>query len=314
MLDVGVLDRQAIVNFRQLISKGVFALLADRSGDYIVLGAVMDGAPCGVIVAAPEADGAHIVHLFVEPPYRGRGVGSMLMDSLVAGLPVIPGAKLRCTFARGGGELSSDPAYIYFSKYGFRVATSEGGVYRTTLGAISAAPFWRQGADAHCGVEALADLPAEAVREFNRKTMSELDLAYPPYGGQNILDGVSCAAMVEGRIKGIAAVTDDSGSLDLAWLYCERAHIKCLPGLLRAVYGAAEQSWPPDTRVFITVASEAATKLGEKLCPPSDFFPSLKAEAEVSELRADVGARRRVGELSVAVKDDMSWWDGLWAS
>jgi GNAT superfamily N-acetyltransferase len=305
-----MLDGESVTIFKQLIPADILDLIVQRPGAYIVLGGASEGAPCGVVVVAPGVGGADLAHMYVVPEQRGKGVGSRLLDELVMGLPAMPEAKLRCLFAPDDERRDLDPTVRYLSRRGFDIEESESGVYRTTLGALARIDFWRQEAAVSPEIVPLSGLPFGAASDFGKRVTRALDLAARPYAEHGLLPDISHALLTDGRVEAIVAVTEDAGALILSWLYCDNGHVKHLPGLLRATYGAATRIKSPDTELRFSAMGGPSMNLGAKLCPPDSFKPLLMAEANIRALKTDVLAKIKIDELTS--NDDLSWWDNLW--
>ncbi|MDR2771331.1 MAG: GNAT family N-acetyltransferase [Clostridiales Family XIII bacterium] len=312
-VQISVLDKTSAMEFHELIPLGMRKLPALRPGDYAVMGAALDGSPCGAIVAAPETDGISLTHMYVSPHCRRLGIGARLLDKLLTGLPESPGAKLSCRFTRAGGGDEPDPTFDFLSHRGFRIAASGESVFKTTLKSLENLPFWRRDAETSDSVKSFRSLDPYEIRAFNKKTMYDMDLLAPPYSEEDALPGVSCAIVTGGRVCGVAAVTGERAAISLSWLHCERAYAKHLPDLLKAVYVLATLEMPPDTELYIAALNESSVRLGEKLCPPGSRYPVFRAEADIGTLKADASARARVDALGADAENRTAWWDDLWA-
>jgi GNAT superfamily N-acetyltransferase len=309
-----MLDSNSVAGFKQFIPADVLDLVVQRPETYIMLGAASkDDVPCGVIIVAPGVGGADLVHLYVAPEWRMKGVGSKLFDELLMGLPSsMPEAKLHCLFAPDDERRERDPFVRDLLRRGFDITESEGGVYRTTLSALAQIDFWRQETAADPEIVPLSKLPAGAANDFGKRVTRTLELAERPYAERGLLPDISHALLIDGRVEAIVAVTEDAGALILSWLYFENVHIKHMPGLLRAAFGAATRVKSPDTELRFSAIGSASTQLGAKLCPPDSFRPFLMAEANIRTLKTDVLARIKLEELLSEDESNLSWWDNLW--
>ncbi|MEQ8292050.1 MAG: GNAT family N-acetyltransferase [Roseovarius sp.] len=75
-----------------------------------------DGALAGVAQVKPEANGAEIWKLFVDPPHMGTGVGRQLFDWCVAEARKLEAAELR---------IEADPEAVpFYQRMGAKIAGS----------------------------------------------------------------------------------------------------------------------------------------------------------------------------------------------
>ncbi|MDR0853262.1 MAG: GNAT family N-acetyltransferase [Clostridiales Family XIII bacterium] len=312
-LTVGMLPPERMADFRWLIPADFSEIIDNEPERYIVMGAVLDGLPCGVIVAGLAfGDGddgnagafSEIAHLCVGPDFRRLGVGEKLVHELMLGLADSSGLdKLRCSFAQ-----TDDSPVAFFEALGFSIEASDGGVYHTTLGALEDLPFWKQAATVGSEYIPISKLPTGSLAEFSRRMMSKLDLLLPPFSEKGLLNEISHAFIVGGRVEGIAAVSLQGEALELSWLYCASEHIRHLPELLRAVYQAVLAKYPKDTPLHVSAVTESSAKLAEKLCPEEDFYPNFEAEMNLGMWQIRTLAGERQAELMAESVEVLDWW------
>jgi ribosomal protein S18 acetylase RimI-like enzyme len=316
-ITTGLLSGSQFDSFGWLIPSGILDLLKSREGDYIVIGAVLDDSPCGVLIATPSYDtpgSIEIIELCVGPDFRRRGVAKRLLGELIGGLSAYDNAaKISYTISPPAEKPEEYPVYIFLSGMGFTIARSEGGIYRTTLGALAELPFW-QNPDSEGSASAyipVSKLPSGTLGEFTRIAMVRLDLALPPFTANGLLADISHVLVIEGQPAGIVAMSENNGALDVSWLYCPGEHIRYLPDLIRAAYKAAIEAWPKETLLNVDAVVDASSKLAKKLCPEAHFYPYYVATADIKELRTNVMAEKRKAELLGESKGTLSWWENI---
>jgi ribosomal protein S18 acetylase RimI-like enzyme len=311
----GLLSESQFSNFAWLIPTGIMDLLVQRAGDYIVIGAVSDNLPCGVIIAAAsqnEPGSIKIVYLCVAPDYRRKGIATELINRLVSGLSTYDDTtKIFYSFALMAKTPENDPACSLLRGLGFTVTESSGGVYRTTVGALEDLPFWKQPIADKTAYIPVSKLPKGALADFSRKIMSKLGLRLPPFSEVGLIENVSHVLVIDGRTEGIAAVKEADGVLEISWLYCPNEHIRYLPDLVRSMYQEAIKEWPNETPLRIAAVADASSKLAKKLCPESAFFPYYDATVNLATLRTGMLAAERKNQLLDESRDELVWWNNI---
>ncbi|MFI6479821.1 GNAT family N-acetyltransferase [Nonomuraea sp. NPDC050663] len=84
---------------------------------------VVDGEPAGSVTLRPGDDGWWLEHFYLSPALQGRGIGTAVLDSLLARLEghrvrlnVLQGSAARRLYERHGFVVDSqDPVDIYMS-------------------------------------------------------------------------------------------------------------------------------------------------------------------------------------------------------
>jgi GNAT superfamily N-acetyltransferase len=297
-----------MTDFEWLIPADFTDIIENERGRYIVMGAILDGIPSGVIISGLSFgdDGAYaeIVHLCVAPDFRRRGVGRKLVHELAGGLTEAGGIdKLCCDFPNDEGAIA------FFAALDFDIMASEGGVYLTTIGALANISFWNQGANSGTEYIPISDLPAGSLAEFKRRSMNKLGLLMPPFAEKGLLPDMSYVFVSSGRVEGIAAMSESGGVLELSWLYCSSEYIKHLPELLRSVYHKILAEWPEKTPLRIAAVTESSAKLAKKLCPDDDFYPNFVAKINLDLWQIHTLAGQRQAELMAESNSALDWWN-----
>jgi hypothetical protein len=311
----GLIAAVKFIKFAWLIPPGIMDLLESRAGDYIVIGAAFRDFPCGVLVAAPssgEQDSVKILYLCVGSDFRRKGIATKLFDELIRGLSLYDDkTKIFYPYTLTSESPEKDPSCLLLTGMGFTVTKSEGGIYRTTLGALEGRPFWEQPISDKRPYIPVSKLPKGALADFSKRIMRKLDLFLPPFTKANMIAELSYVIAIGGRIEGIAVVTETSGVLEIPWLYCPGEHIRYLPDLVRVVHQAAIKTWSQETPLRIAAVAEASAKLAEKLCPESDYYPYYDAEADLAALRNGAKEAEHRSELMDESRYLLDWWKSI---
>jgi hypothetical protein len=265
------------------------------------------------LIATIDGVGTRLLHLFTVPELRRRGIASGLLNAFVDGLPLsLSAGAMRYAFAATEGDATENGLLQFLTHRGFAFTETDGGLYRTTLGALSDASFWKKPFTPSPDYVPLSKMTAFSVREFNRKTVHRLAMMAEPYAEEGLLPEISHALVLDGVMEGIAAVSARGGGMEVVWLYCIPQYTARIPGLLKAVYQVAIRSYPPEAPLCISAINSSSEGLVEKLCPDAEKIPLIEAEASYDSQRVRSIATAELRALDTESESDLLWWKNLW--
>lgn len=234
----------------------------------LVLAAFCGDVICGAAGALP-ADGAlRLVSLFVDEPYRRRGVASALLRGVEAqaramGLPQVS-AAYACAPDQAAG------LHRLFLRQGYLLPEAGETLYRLPLAGLQGGYFASlpaPSAETMVHIVPVRSLPAQAAAEYARLCRTEglsfLSMQHTP---GKVLPPL-CLAYVHGQqLCAVLTVCDADGCLHISGAYvAQAAWGKALVALLQTALRTVPQKYPQYDTVTVTAASTAGGRLIARL-------------------------------------------------
>jgi GNAT superfamily N-acetyltransferase len=277
-------------------------LIQSAPDDYILLGAVAEGRPAGALIASlsTEADVLlDVLYLYVAETFRRRGAATRLIDALSLRLPAGGPDGIRFVFSpeRDAFDIDGFAILCFLWSRGMDCRLLPGGTFRTTLSAAAAGTFFASGIRRG---DSEIYLPVNGIREADLSAFfAWQDMRLSAFSPDAFLPE-SRVIFADGKVVGLAAVSQADGGVELSWLGCDRDYAALLPGLIKNTFAALRISYPEETPVTLRAIHAASEKLASRLLPDTAFRPLYEANTSLLRWQIDAEVRAAVRNLPEA--------------
>ena len=291
------LTEQTLRWFQPLLPPACQAL-REQEETYI-LGAIRDGAACGVLVfrldRLKEIFVAEIRYLAVAEGFRRRGIATGLIRFLCrccydSVTPVL------CTFSAPD---KTDPLYLLFAEMeGFSVDEAEGYVCRVPLAGLAGDPALAALAERGRQPHRLFDLPAATRRSFLLDLKRRGALYLQEADGESLVKPLCLYTRGGESITAALFFSRDGADLELSFAWCAPGGQRDLMGLL----GRVAVQVPAGARgmLRIAAASPASMAIVDKLLPGREITARFYQAAWDMELPEEAAEQEREDEHALA--------------
>lgn len=261
MITVIAVDEKNLTLFAPAIHPDDQKALRDPEGTSFALGAVEGAAAVGVIVFEVVSAILLIKEFYVAENARLRGVGTALLDELMA-VAEEANLPITCHLNVAPDALETDPFAAFFHKHGFAFYPDRIDRFACVLGEIDRQLL--SGGEPAPGVRLCSfnELDAAAVEQFRRRTNDgRSDYLPDAFTKQMILPGLSIAA-VENRTVVAALLVEAIGrELSVTYTYVRDGRLPELTACFERCFALANDSLPPELVIRFNTINAATKKL-----------------------------------------------------
>ena len=261
MITVIAVDEKNLNLFAPAIHPDDQKALRDPEGTSFALGAVEGASAVGVIVFEVVSAIVLIKEFYVAENARLRGVGTALLDELMA-VAEEANLPITCHLNVAPDALETDPFAAFFHKHGFAFYPDKTDRFVCALGEIDRRLL--EGGEPGPDVRLCTfnELDAAAVEQFRRRTNDgKSDYLPDAFTKQMILPGLSIAA-VENRTVVAAVLVEAIGrELSVTYTYARDGCLPELTACFERCFSIASESLPPELMIRFNSINSATKKL-----------------------------------------------------